>query len=136
LHVTCPAHIILLDLITLVISTYSSQVNGIALGYGLDNRWFESCERLGIFLFTIVSRAALGPIQHPILWVPGSLPLGVKRPGREADCSPPSSAKFKSAWIYTPTRPIRFHGTVQCFQTPTTYVLPFMWQNKFHTHTK
>jgi len=67
LHVTCPAHIILLDLITLVISTYSSQVNGIALGYGLDNRWFESCERLGIFLFTIVSRAALGPIQHPIL---------------------------------------------------------------------
>jgi hypothetical protein len=28
-------------------------------------------------------------------WVPGTLSLGVKRPGHEADHSPPSSAQFK-----------------------------------------
>jgi hypothetical protein len=30
----------------------------------------------------------------------GSFP-GVKRPGREADHSPPSSAEIKNAWCYT-----------------------------------
>jgi hypothetical protein len=30
-------------------------------GYGLDNRWFESRQRLGIFLFTTASRQAWGP---------------------------------------------------------------------------
>jgi hypothetical protein len=38
---------------------------------------------------------ALGPIQSPIQWVPGALSLGVKRPGREANHSPPPSAKVK-----------------------------------------
>jgi len=37
----------------------------------------------------------LGPTQPPIQWVPGSVSLGVKRPGREADHSPPSSAEIK-----------------------------------------
>jgi hypothetical protein len=36
---------------------------------------------------------ALGPTQLPIQWVPEALSLGVKRPGREADHSLPSSAK-------------------------------------------
>jgi len=36
---------------------------------------------------------ALGPTQPPIQWVPRALSLGVKRPGREADHSPPSSAE-------------------------------------------
>jgi len=36
-----------------------------------------------------------GPTQPPIHWVPGGLFLGVKRPGREADHSPPSSAEIK-----------------------------------------
>jgi hypothetical protein len=31
----------------------------------------------------------------PIQWVPGALSLGLKRPGREADRSPPSSAEVK-----------------------------------------
>jgi len=48
-----------------------------------------------LFLFTAVSITALGPTQPPIQWVPGSLPLGVKRPGRQADHSPPSSAEVK-----------------------------------------
>jgi hypothetical protein len=31
----------------------------------------------------------------------GALSLGVKRPGREADHSPPASAEIKNAWVYT-----------------------------------
>jgi hypothetical protein len=56
---------------------------------------FDSRRGLGSFLFTIVSRTALGLTQPPIQWVLGALPLGVKRPEREADHSPPSSAEVK-----------------------------------------
>jgi hypothetical protein len=38
---------------------------------------------------------ALGHTQPPIQWVPGALSPGVKRPGREADHSPPTSAGVK-----------------------------------------
>jgi hypothetical protein len=58
----------------------------IALGYGLDDRGF---------VFTTASRTALGPTQPLVQWVPGALSLGVKRPGCEADYSPPSSAEVK-----------------------------------------
>jgi hypothetical protein len=64
------------------------------------NSWFESQQGLGIFLYTTMSRLALGPTHPPIQWVPGTLSLGVKRPGREADHSPPSSAKVKNVWNY------------------------------------
>jgi len=47
------------------------------------------------FLFTTASRTALGPTEPPIPWILGALSLGVKRPGREADHSPPSSAEVK-----------------------------------------
>jgi len=56
---------------------------------------FYSRRGLGIFLFTTASRTALDPTQPPIQWVPGFLSLGVKRPGREADHSPPSSAEVE-----------------------------------------
>jgi hypothetical protein len=39
------------------------ELGGIALGYWLDDRGFESRQGLGIFLFTTVSRPVLGPIQ-------------------------------------------------------------------------
>jgi hypothetical protein len=45
----------------------------------------------------------MGPTQPPIQWVPEALSLGVKRLGREADHSPPSSAEVKNAWNYTST---------------------------------
>jgi hypothetical protein len=45
----------------------------------------------------------VGPIQPSIQWVPGALSLGVRRPGREADHSSPSSAGVKNAWNYTST---------------------------------
>jgi hypothetical protein len=67
-----------------------------------------------IFLLatTAVSRPALGPTQPPIQWVPGALSLGVKRPGREADHSPPPTTELKNAWSNTSTPPIRLHGAV------------------------
>jgi hypothetical protein len=77
---------------------------GIALGYGMDDRGSRVPfpAGLGIFLFTTASRTALGPTQPPIQWVPGALSLGVKRPGRKADHSPPSSAEVKYAWSLPP----------------------------------
>jgi hypothetical protein len=33
---------------------------------------------------------------------------GVKRPGREVDHSPPTSAEVKKMWIYTSTSPYAF----------------------------
>jgi len=56
---------------------------------------FDSWRGLGIFFFTNASRTALGPTQPPIQWVPGALTLGIKRPGRDADYSPPSGAEVK-----------------------------------------
>jgi hypothetical protein len=46
-----------------------------------------------------------GPIQPPIQRIPGE-----KRPGREADQSPPSSAMVKNAWDYTSTPQYLFMG--------------------------
>jgi hypothetical protein len=73
----------------------------IALGYRLDDRGFDSLQRLRIFLFTTTSRPALGPTQSPIQCVSRVLSLGVKRSRREADHSHPSSADVKNSWRYT-----------------------------------
>jgi hypothetical protein len=79
----------------------------IALGYGLNDRCFEFHQRLGICLFITVSRPALRPTQSPRQWVARTLSVVVKRPGREADHSPPSTAEV-NAWSYTSTLPYAF----------------------------
>jgi hypothetical protein len=57
---------------------------------------FDSRQGLVIFLFTTaMSRTDLGLTQPPIQWVAGTLSLGVKQPGREADHLLPSSAEVK-----------------------------------------
>jgi hypothetical protein len=48
------------------------------------------------------------PTQLPIQLVQWALSPGLKRPGREADHSPPASAKIKKMWIYTFTPPYAF----------------------------
>jgi hypothetical protein len=53
--------------------------------------------------FTVALRSTQPPNQR----VPGALSLGIKRSGREADHSQPSSAHVKNAWSYTSTHPIR-----------------------------
>jgi hypothetical protein len=60
------------------------------------------------FLFSTSSRPVLGPTQPPIQWVPWAISPGVKRPGREADHSPPTGAEVKNTWIYTSTPPYAF----------------------------
>jgi hypothetical protein len=50
--------------------------------------------RVKNFLFFTSSRPALGSFQ-PIPRVPGALSRRVKRPGREADHSPPASAEVR-----------------------------------------
>jgi hypothetical protein len=42
-----------------------------------------------------MSRPALWSTQSSIQYIPGALSLGVKRPGREVDHSPPSNAVVK-----------------------------------------
>jgi hypothetical protein len=71
---------------------------GIALGYGLDDRGSRvrfPGGGLEVFLFTTAFRTVLGPTQPPIQWVARALSLGLKRVGRDADHSPPSSAEIK-----------------------------------------
>jgi hypothetical protein len=71
---------------------------GIAQGYGLDDQGFESQQGLAIFLFTIASWPAPHQASYPV-GIRRSFPrVGVKRPGREADYLPPSSAEMKE-WV-------------------------------------
>jgi hypothetical protein len=83
---------------------------GIATGYGLGDRevGVPSPGRVNNFHFSISSRPALGFTQPPMQRVAGSLPPGVKRPGREANDSTPTSAEVKKMWIYTTTPPYAF----------------------------
>jgi hypothetical protein len=68
------------------------------MGWTIGVLGFDSRRGLGILLFTIPSRTALGPTQPPVQWVPGAVSLGIKLPGREADHSAPSSAEVKE-WV-------------------------------------
>jgi hypothetical protein len=64
---------------------------------GFDSQW-----RKEIFLFSVISRLALGPTQPSIQWVPGALFPGVKWQGHEADHVPPSSAEVKNSGTIPP----------------------------------
>jgi hypothetical protein len=58
--------------------------------------------RTKIFLFSASSRPTLGSILPPMQCVPGAISLGVERPGREDDHSPPSSVKVKNGGAILP----------------------------------
>jgi hypothetical protein len=64
--------------------------------------------RVKNFRFSMSSRPALGSTQPHLQRVPGALSPGIKRPEREADHSPPTSAEVKKMWICTPTSPYTF----------------------------
>jgi hypothetical protein len=75
---------------------------GIATGYGMDGlcsipgsaRFLSSPER--------PDQPWGPPSLLPIQWVPGALSPGVKRKGREAGHSPPSSAEVKNGGAIPP----------------------------------
>jgi hypothetical protein len=99
---------------------------GIALGYRLDDR--DSSVRFpagaGKFLFTTRPERLWGPPSLLSNGYQGGLSLGVKRPGREAHHSPPSSAEVKE-WVEVYLHsPIRLHGVVLKVQGQL-YLLPF-----------
>jgi hypothetical protein len=81
---------------------------GIAIGLGRSRGLSSSPDKVKNFLLSTSSRLTLESSQPPIQWVPGALSSGVKRGGREADHSPPSSAKAKKMWIYKSTNPYVF----------------------------
>jgi hypothetical protein len=61
------------------------------------------CILVYIMLSFVRIWVGMGVVRHPASYPMGtrdSFP-GVKRPGREADHSPPSSAEVKNAWSYT-----------------------------------
>jgi hypothetical protein len=76
---------------------------GIALGYGLDDRGAR---------IRFPAETALGPTQPPTQWVSGALSLGIKRPVRKADHSPPPSAEAKECVELYLHSPISLHGVV------------------------
>jgi hypothetical protein len=70
---------------------------------GLDDRGSRVRFSAGAGNFSLCNRVQNGYGAHPTSYPMGTwdLSLGVKRPGREADHSPPSSADVKNAWSYT-----------------------------------
>jgi hypothetical protein len=82
---------------------------GIATGYGLGERGVRVRVPVGSRIFTSpIMQTGFG--AHPTSYTMGtggSFP-GLKRPGREADHSPPANAEIKKMWIYTSTPPYIF----------------------------
>jgi hypothetical protein len=62
-----------------------------------------------LFLF---ANASIPVLESPYLLGSRDSSPGLKRPGREADHSPPSSNELKIAWSYTSTPPEHLHGVV------------------------
>jgi hypothetical protein len=85
----------------------------IALGYGLDDRGSRVRFPTGAGNFSLHHRVQNGSGAHPTSYPMGnecSFP-GVKRPGRETNHSPPSSAVKECVELYLHS-PIRIHGVV------------------------
>jgi hypothetical protein len=70
---------------------------------GLPKSWSSSPGREKNVHFSMSSRPVLGPTWPPIKWVPRSLSPEVKRPGSEAEHSPPTRVEVKKTSIYAPT---------------------------------
>jgi hypothetical protein len=84
---------------------YPSRSRDSAVGYGLDNRGVgvRVPGRDRNDLVYTASRHILWSTELPIQWISWAVSLGVKRPGREADCSPPTSAEVNKTWMYIST---------------------------------
>jgi hypothetical protein len=113
--------------ISYVLKASRDSAVGIATGYRPDNRGVgvPSPGRVKNFLSSTSSRPALGSTQPAIQWVLGALSPGAKRPGREVDQSPSTSAEVKKMFIYISTPPYVFMVWWHCLSTGT--ILPFIF---------
>jgi hypothetical protein len=89
-------------------------------GYGLDDRGVRVRVPVGSRTFSSSNRPdrLCGPhnlLPNGYRGLPPPGGGGVKRPGREADHSPPTSAEVKKIWIWYISSPIRLHGVVLKF---------------------
>jgi hypothetical protein len=88
-------------MIILICADRVIELVGVVVGYWLDGPGLiPGIARF--FVFSIASRLAVGPTQSHIQWGLGVTSQGVKRPSREADLSPPSSAKVKNSGALLP----------------------------------
>jgi hypothetical protein len=104
MYATCPAHHIFLDLITRII-------------FGEEHHRIQN-----------------GPGAHPASYPMGTRGCdpGVKRPGREADHSPPSSVEVKEWGELYFTPPIRLHGVVLGYKKHRdNFTLPYLTLSYF-----
>jgi hypothetical protein len=81
---------------------------GIATGYGLDDKESEFVYCWGQEFSVLHFQTSSGVHPPSYLMGTGGPLLGVKRPGREADHSPPTSTEVKKMWVYTSTPPYVF----------------------------
>jgi len=79
----------------------------LTVGFLTFNPSHYSTSLIILWSSSTASRTAVGTTQYPLQWILGSLFVEVKRPGREADHSSPSSVEV-NAWRYTSAPPIRF----------------------------
>jgi hypothetical protein len=83
---------------------------GIATGYGLDDRGsIPGRGKRFSLLPSVQTGSGVHPASYPV--GTGALSIGVKRPGYDADHSPPTSAEVKNSGAI-PLPPIRLHGVV------------------------
>jgi hypothetical protein len=99
---------------------------------------FDSRQGLDFTFFATSSNPALESTQPTIQGLPGALSLRIKRPGSEADHSPPYSAQVKNGWSYASIPPIRLHSVVHNqaidvfmeWYLITGINLRYLWQNQ------
>jgi hypothetical protein len=107
-------YVYLIALCNFVVVSRDSAV-GIETGYVLDNQGVGVQVPVGgqefSLLYVVQTGSGARPASYP-MGVPGALSPGVKRPWREADRSPPTSAEVKKTWVYTSTPPYVFMGVV------------------------
>jgi hypothetical protein len=80
---------------------------GTETGYGLDDRRVGVRVSVGSRIFSSPCRSSgVHPASYPM--ETAGLSPEVKRPGRQADHSPPANAEVKKMWIYNSTHPYAF----------------------------
>jgi hypothetical protein len=68
---------------------------------GYDFTFGERVLGVKVRMYDILTRYQVNTAS--VQWVLGALSPGLRRPGREVDHSPPTSAEVKKMWIYTST---------------------------------